>query len=208
MVQKGKGQPKQKRSIATKNKIKQTARELFSERGYYAVTSNNIASAAGVPIGSFYNYFGNKKGLLLELVKDFNERFHAGTIDEVDTLADKFNTPEGILSHIEMLLTRFLLSPQLSDPFYKIIHALQFTESDVLVLSQQIRDRELDFLFEVLKKIDQSYPIANIPLSAKMIHTTAENVALYIHHLGSDFEQQELISETAQMIYRYLKLPV
>ena len=68
--------PVQKRSIATKNKLKKAARQLFSDNGFYPVTSIHIAKAAGVPVGSFYNYFGNKKGIFLALVRDFNETFH------------------------------------------------------------------------------------------------------------------------------------
>lgn len=55
--------PKQKRSIEIKNKIKRTAQELFSEKGYYNTSSNDIVKAAGVSIGAFYSYFKDKKAL-------------------------------------------------------------------------------------------------------------------------------------------------
>ncbi|WP_329886931.1 TetR/AcrR family transcriptional regulator [Pseudoramibacter faecis] len=51
--------PKQKRSIARKRLIKKTALRLFSEKGYSNVSTNEIAKAANVSIGSLYSYFPN-----------------------------------------------------------------------------------------------------------------------------------------------------
>ena len=159
--------PKQKRSIATKNKIKKTAKRLFAKEGYYKITSNNIAKEAKVPIGSFYNYFGNKKGLLLELIKDFNADFHAELIPPHQLFIEKTTSQEAVFKNIEQLFTNIVMSSYLSDPFYKIIHALQFTEPDVLVLSEEIRLKEIDLLIELLEQIHRFHPIPNIPLKAK-----------------------------------------
>src|SRR5215475_9577012 len=59
--------PKQARSKQTKEKIVQSAIRLFQERGYEKTTSNDIASEAGVSVGSFYVYFTDKRQLLLSI---------------------------------------------------------------------------------------------------------------------------------------------
>src|SRR6185369_11631570 len=59
--------PKQARSKKTKEKIVQAAIRLFQERGYEKTTSNDIASEAGVSVGSFYVYFTDKRQLLLTI---------------------------------------------------------------------------------------------------------------------------------------------
>src|SRR5215210_546954 len=59
--------PKQARSRQTKEKIIKAAIELFQERGYEKTTSNDIAAAAGVSVGSFYVYFTDKRQLLLTI---------------------------------------------------------------------------------------------------------------------------------------------
>jgi AcrR family transcriptional regulator len=41
------------------------ARALFAERGYAAVTMDDVAAAAGITKPLLYNYFGNKEGLYL-----------------------------------------------------------------------------------------------------------------------------------------------
>ena len=196
--------PKQKRSVLTKQKIKQTARELFSQKGYYAVTSNNIAKAAGVPIGSFYNYFGNKKGVLLELIREFNQTYHLETIDQDRLQIQQLSSKETAFEFISMALKRNVLSPVLADPFYKIIHALQFTEKDVLELSEEVRIIEMKTLTIFLEKINEFHPIEDIPVTTKIIHASTENIALYIHHLGTKHEQDVLIEKTARMFYGLL----
>ncbi len=196
--------PKQKRSVETKRKIKLAARELFSELGYYSVTSNTIASSAKVPIGSFYNYFGDKKAILIELIRDFNSEFHEDAIHKNSLIFKEITNSRDILQHLELIIERTLLQTNLADPFYRIIHALQFTEPDVLKISEEVRDMEMTFLTEFLERMAKYKPISNIPLTAKLIHSTIENIGLYIHHLGTSFEQEHLIKETAKMFFSYL----
>ena len=47
--------PTQKRSIEKKQRIKDAALKLMSEKGYFATSSNEIAREAGVSIGTFYS---------------------------------------------------------------------------------------------------------------------------------------------------------
>ncbi len=193
--------PKQKRSIATKNKIKKTAKKLFAEQGYYTITSNSIAAAAKVPIGSFYNYFGNKKVVLLELIKEFNIKYHEETFVQDHEILDQITSKETFRQHVPSIFKRIILSPQLADPFYSVIHSLQFTEPDVLALSEEIRQVEMTEMIVFLEHIYQFHPIPNIPITAKLMHTTAENIALYIHHLGTEYEQEQLIGRMIEMFY-------
>ncbi len=45
--------------------IRETALDLFDERGFGAVKIDDIAAAAGVSASSIYRYFGTKEGLLV-----------------------------------------------------------------------------------------------------------------------------------------------
>lgn len=196
--------PVQKRSIATRNKLKRVAKQLFSENGFYKVTSIQIVKAAGVPVGSFYNYFGNKEGILLELIADFNEIFHQESIDQMDkyvlTTVDKASA----LKNLEHLIKSIISSPHLSDPFYQIFHALQFTEAAVCKEAAKARDIEFQFLERFLAQINQFHPVPNIPLTARLIFTTSENLNLYINHLESLADSEQMIKETILMFERYI----
>jgi AcrR family transcriptional regulator len=59
--------PRQARSREKRAELLKSAETLFVERGYAATTADDIAIAAGVSVGTFYNYFRNKRQILLAL---------------------------------------------------------------------------------------------------------------------------------------------
>lgn len=61
--------PVQRRSVETVERICVAAARIFDERGYHATTTNHIAEAAGVSVGSLYQYFPNKDALLVALAE-------------------------------------------------------------------------------------------------------------------------------------------
>lgn len=61
-------QPKQQRAMETRERILRAAARVFAAHGYAAGTTNRIADAAFISIGSLYQYFPNKDAILLELM--------------------------------------------------------------------------------------------------------------------------------------------
>lgn len=61
--------PRQARSRALYNRVLDEAARIFDERGYHATTTNDVAEAAGVSVGSLYQYFPNKDALLVALAE-------------------------------------------------------------------------------------------------------------------------------------------
>jgi TetR/AcrR family transcriptional repressor of mexJK operon len=59
--------PRQARSREKRAELLKSAEALFVERGYAATTADDIALTAGVSVGTFYNYFRNKRQILLAL---------------------------------------------------------------------------------------------------------------------------------------------
>ena len=58
------------RGQGTRNQILQTALELFSARGYFNTSVQDISRAAHVSIGSIYHYFQNKEAIAKALYND------------------------------------------------------------------------------------------------------------------------------------------
>ncbi|HEX5254078.1 MAG TPA: TetR family transcriptional regulator [Mycobacterium sp.] len=50
--------------------IQQTAHQLFAERGFEAVTTEDIAAAAGISISTYFRYAPTKEGLLIDPVRE------------------------------------------------------------------------------------------------------------------------------------------
>jgi AcrR family transcriptional regulator len=67
-------QPQQARSRATIDAVLQAATHILGQRGWRGITTNAVAEAAGVSIGSLYQYFPNKLALVEAVrVRHFDE---------------------------------------------------------------------------------------------------------------------------------------
>lgn len=58
---------RKKQAMETKNRIFETAMELFAKKGYKDIKIEDICRLAGVSVGAFYHYFPSKNDLLLEM---------------------------------------------------------------------------------------------------------------------------------------------
>lgn len=63
-------------------RILDTAARIFEAEGYQATTTNHVAEAAGVSVGSLYQYFPNKDALLVELADRHLAEAMALLVDE------------------------------------------------------------------------------------------------------------------------------
>jgi AcrR family transcriptional regulator len=59
--------PRQQRSRETYERVLDVAAKTFEERGYAGTTTNKVAEAAGISIGTLYHYFPDKDALLYSL---------------------------------------------------------------------------------------------------------------------------------------------
>lgn len=73
--------PKQERSAAMVEALIEAAARVFVKEGYAKATTNKIASAAGVSVGSLYQYFPSKDAIAVELLR----RYRQGLIELVST---------------------------------------------------------------------------------------------------------------------------
>ena len=72
------GRPRTNASEDVREKLLSTARELFLRYGYRAVSSRQIASAAGANVAMIRYYFGGKPGLYREICNTLIQPIRAG----------------------------------------------------------------------------------------------------------------------------------
>ena len=60
---------KEQMAEARQGQILMGAAQVFSEKGFHKATTKQIAKAAGVSEGTIYNYFDNKRDLLMRMLK-------------------------------------------------------------------------------------------------------------------------------------------
>ncbi len=67
---------------ARRNQILMGAAQVFSQKGFHKATTKEIASAAGVSEGTIYNYFDNKRELLVAMIELIGLRSLRPIIDD------------------------------------------------------------------------------------------------------------------------------
>ncbi|WP_227984576.1 TetR/AcrR family transcriptional regulator [Nocardia spumae] len=82
------------RSRATRASLEAVGRRLFAERGYTAVSAEQIVAAAGVTRGALHHHYGDKRGLFIAVLEQLEAdntaeigRAIAGLPDPTDPLA-------------------------------------------------------------------------------------------------------------------------
>jgi AcrR family transcriptional regulator len=76
--------PRQQRSAATLDRIVRAAQDLLAQRGYEAVTVDDIVARAGSSKGSFYHRFADKEALLAYLAGECLARAKATWAERLD----------------------------------------------------------------------------------------------------------------------------
>ena len=88
--------PKQARSQERFDQILDVAAKLFSEKGFDATTTNEIARRAGVSIGSVYQYFDDKEAIVEDLADRYVEALRVVTNGLLTTDIANLSTVEAV----------------------------------------------------------------------------------------------------------------
>ncbi|MFE6521195.1 TetR family transcriptional regulator [Streptomyces sp. NPDC057794] len=80
--------PVQRRSAERLTRILDACADLLDEVGYDALSTRAVAQRAGVPIGSVYRFFGNKRQMADALAQRNLERFSARVTERLRTAGD------------------------------------------------------------------------------------------------------------------------
>jgi AcrR family transcriptional regulator len=91
----------EERSRATRAALIDAARRLFAERGYAAVSAEEIVTAAGVTRGALYHHFGDKRDLFRAVFEDLER----SVTDEIGLAIEVAGDPAAALA---VGLARFL----------------------------------------------------------------------------------------------------
>ncbi|CAN5268559.1 TetR/AcrR family transcriptional regulator [soil metagenome] len=79
--------PRQERAQATVEAILEATAAVLREEGYDGLTTNKVAEAAGVSVGSLYQYYPGKDALVTAVLLRFAEAQHAGFLSAIASVA-------------------------------------------------------------------------------------------------------------------------
>jgi AcrR family transcriptional regulator len=78
-----------KKAEKTKEKLLQSARRLITERGYAAVSVEDITRASGMAKGTFYHYFQTKDEIVMEIIRQSAHDTFKEIMQEDASVGDK-----------------------------------------------------------------------------------------------------------------------
>lgn len=147
-------QPQQERSIEKKNKIIEAAYEIFSEVGYYAANTPEIAKKAGVSTGIIYGYFKDKRDILSYVLKIYINKVALPVMDYFETLSSGSDLKKAVSDVVDMTIEIHSSNANL----HNILHSLAVTEKDInedfINLEDHITSKAVEKLSELGVKTD------------------------------------------------------
>ncbi|MCL1917951.1 MAG: TetR/AcrR family transcriptional regulator [Peptococcaceae bacterium] len=160
--------------ISTKKRILDAALELFSRRGFSAVSVRDIAAAVGVRESALYKHFPSKKAVFDQLVTDYlakSDAFMAGihalpTADpaELSQRAALYGqyTDENFLRIGGSVFTDFLMHPDVLR-FWRMVSIERFNNENLAKMwNQQFFEEPIAYqtrLFDLIISIGAMQPI-------------------------------------------------
>ena len=193
-------QPKQQRAQATVKAIVDATAQLLVSDGFHNLSTNKIAEAAGVSIGSLYQYFPNKESVVAAVIEEFAERqmsiLTAGLAEVYE--ADMETSVREIL---HSLFEAKRVEPELSRVLFEEIPPIG--QVDVL---KQWMDNACMVVRAALEMRASEIRPQNLDLAAFVLVASCHGIT---HATVVDrpelLETDDLSSETAELVLRYLR---
>lgn len=185
--------PTQKRSIEKRNKIISYGFELMCNKGYYNVSTNDIAKYAEVSTGIIYQYFNDKKDIFIEGIKNYSDNIMFPILNVLKNNDVKINNLESLLNE---MLDIFIKQHTLSKNAHEEMLALSHLDSDIAEIFHQ---KELDTTTVIVKTLkENNISSENLFEKVHIVIGIVENYChemVYHHHktMNYDVMKKEVI---------------
>ena len=193
--------PRQDRGKESKNSIIEAGLQLFSEKGYYKTNSKEIAKRAGVSIGSFYMYFGEKKALFMEVVYMYNQKIGDVLNDIEDPENGSFSDGKTFLNY---LIIKLIEAHRVYPGLHQELTVMSVSDPDIAALHSNARAGSISLAKKFLLSRIDNLRISDIETASVLIQTTLEEIVHIIVFSDVTISKEKLINETTDMLYRYL----
>jgi AcrR family transcriptional regulator len=195
--------PQQARSRRTRERILEAAAACFEDRGYDETTTAEIARRAGIAVGSIYDYFQDKRAILLEILHDTVEQVANGVVEGLAPEAWQGADPR---DSVRKLLELVFRSRQVQPGMQRILWERFFRDPELRAAMERIEDHVRGAMTELLQAIrsDGRLRIDDVETAAFVIHLSVEWTASRLILGGAPVEMDATIDAATDMITRYL----
>ena len=195
--------PQQARSRRTRERILEAAAGCFEDRGYDETTTAEIARRAGIAVGSIYDYFQDKRAILLEILHD--------TVEQVANLVVEGLAPDAWRGadprdSVRKLLELVFRSRQVRPGVQRILWERFFRDPELRAAMERIEDHVRGAMTELLRALgaDGRLRVDDVETAAFVIHLSVEWTATRLILGSAPVEMDAAIDAATDMITRYL----
>lgn len=193
--------PTQKRSIEKRNRIIEKGFELMCEKGYFNVSTPDIAKASNVSTGIIYQYFTDKKDIFIEGVKNYSNSimFPMHTVLENEDL--KINNIETV---VKKMIEAYIKSHTISKKAHEELMAMSHLDEDVANI---FKASELELTNKVVciiknNNIKLDNPFEKIHIAIGIIENLCHEL---VYHKHKDLNYTIMQNEVVKIITNILK---
>lgn len=194
--------PRQHRSKATVDSILEATARILIAQGFNGLTTNAVAEAAGVSIGSLYQYFPNKEALVAAMIEHHLDMKNAMTISELQRVAT-LPFAQAVRVMIELTIGNYRKQPEL-----KRVLIEQFGRVGRLGKAAALHtgtQQMISALFQARRnEINVSDPDTAAFIVMSSIEAICQKAALF---QPARLRDPALVDEAVAMVTRYLGLP-
>ena len=184
-------------SINKKEKILLAAENLFNRFGTYKTGIEDIAKSAEVAKGTIYNYFGNKQGIIKEIINIKLENFDQSLKSSLENIKDPWKQIKEVINQrLEIIQSNPFLTDNLFSGERKNFSEL-FSKLDLQVITNigTLLEKIPDFSYENSEK---NWIIQTLILSLNGLENTLFNSEI----LPSKEEIESLLDRMIWTIFR------
>jgi AcrR family transcriptional regulator len=192
--------PTQARSRETRERILAAAAHVFAEHGYSAGTTNRIAAAADLSIGSLYQYFPNKDSILVELTR---AHLRAGSEHLFARLAE--GLPPDLGGRLRIAVSAMLENHADAHRLHQVLFEEAPRPQELLDEMRVLEQQAIDVVAGLLRD-DAEVGVADVRLAASIVVTTVESlVHRFIAREPDTLDVDAFADELVAMLLRYLR---
>lgn len=194
-------EPRQPRAVETRARILDAAAQVFEEHGYDAGTTNRIAAAAGMSVGSLYQYFPNKDAILVELL---DAHIAAGAARVHDAMERLLAADASLHAIVEALVRELLVLHRDTPVLHQILMSRTPQPPDLTRRLAAVEDHLVDDLAAFLAA-RPDLALAAPERSARMVAMTVNGlVHAQVAHPDQPVADDAFVAETTTIVIAYL----
>ncbi len=194
-------QPKQTRSIKTKEKIRNVAYQLFCEKGYFKTTTNEIAKVAEVSIGSLYFYYRDKDMILVEILDRYNESF-LKVHESMNVQLESYR--ENPRLWITGFMEEMIKSHRASKEFNKELKILSHSMPEVSAVMEKQQETVRQMTLDYLKAFYDMLRVKDLEAASIVVVNIMSSLVDQIVFQDNPVDDSRIIKEGVDAIHQYL----